>query len=232
MPRRLRNAIGGTVFHVLNRAVGRGTLFEDEADFLAMERVIERTHKRLPMRILSYCLMNNHWHMVVWPKHDGDLSEFMRLLTVTHTQRWHAHHHSSGTGPLYQGRFKSFPVQTDGHVLTVCRYVERNSVRANMVESAGEWLWSSPGKRRQGRIPGWLMPMDIWPVEVPSEWSRWVNRAESAAELEALRRSVKRGCPFGDDRWQERTARKLSLESTLRPRGRQRVYPIKDSRPL
>ena len=143
MPRRLRVATGGLVYHVLNRAVGRGLIFEDDADYEAMERVIERTTKLLPMRIISYCLMPNHWHMVLWPKEDGQLSQFMRLLTVTHTQRWHAHHHTAGTGPLYQGRFKSFPVQEDAHFLIVARYIERNALRANLVALAQEWRWSS-----------------------------------------------------------------------------------------
>jgi hypothetical protein len=89
------------------------------------------------MRLLAYCLMPNHFHLLVWPRADGDLSQFLRWLTVTHTQRWHAHHRTAGTGHLYQGRFKSFPVQSDEHFLTVCRYVERNALRANLVGRAG-----------------------------------------------------------------------------------------------
>ena len=232
MPRRIRVASGGTVYHVLNRAVGRGTIFEDEADYLAMERVIERTFALLPTRIICYCLMPNHWHLVLWPKEDGELSEFMRLMSVTHTQRWHAHHHTSGTGPLYEGRFKSFPIQRDEHLLTVCRYVERNALRANLVTSAERWAWGSLAKRLIQQPPEWLMPMNRWPVEAPADWKKWVNRAETAAELDAVRRSVKRGSPFGSEPWQKRTARILNLESTLRPRGRQRIYAIKDSRPL
>ena len=223
---------GGLAYHVLNRAVGRGRIFDDEADYLAMERVIERTHKQLPSRIISYCLMPNHWHLVLWPREDGELSEFMRLLTVTHTQRWHAHHHSAGTGPLYQGRFKSFPIQQDGHFLSVCRYVERNALRANLVKSARRWPWCSIAKRAGGNPPPWLLPVKQWPVEPPADWKAWVNRAQSAAELKALRQCVKRGRPYGDARWEERTAKRLGLESTRRPRGRQRIHPIKDSRPL
>ena len=139
--------MGGLAYHVLNRAVGRSQLFDDDADYLAMERVIEHTHKRLPIRIISYCLMSNHWHLVLWPIQDDELSEFMQLMTVTHTQRRHAHHHTAGTGPLYQGRFKSFPIQQDGHFLTVCRYVERNALRANLVKSARNWPWCSVAKR-------------------------------------------------------------------------------------
>lgn len=224
--------MGGFAYHVLNRAVGRGRLFDQPRDFAAMERVIARTHELLPIRILSYCLMSNHWHFVLWPKKDGELSEFMRLLTVTHTQRWHAHRHSAGTGPLYQGRFKSFPIQQDGHLLSVCRYVERNALRANLVRRAENWPWCSLSKRMGKDIPDWLLPSGEWPVEVPSNWVAYVNKLQQNAEVEALRVAVKRSRPFGDERWQERTARKLSLESTLHPRGRPKVRPIKDSRPL
>ena len=147
MPRRLRVATAGLAYHVLNRAVRRERLFDGDGDYAAMLRVIEQTHKRLPIRIVSFCLMPNHWHFVLWPQKDGDLSEFMRLLTVTHTQRWHAHHETAGTGPLYQGRFKSFPIQKDEHFLNVCRYVERNPVRANLVRVAQRWPWSSAAVR-------------------------------------------------------------------------------------
>src|SRR5438874_1276133 len=103
MPRRPRISTGGYAFHVLNRAVGRSTLFDKEADYLAFEKVLADVHRRLPTRLLGYCLMPNHWHLALWPEEDKELSEFLRLVTVTHTQRWHAHHHSAGTGPLYQG---------------------------------------------------------------------------------------------------------------------------------
>jgi REP-associated tyrosine transposase len=232
VPRRLRFSSGGVAYHVLNRAVGRAKLFHDEADYAAMERVIDRTFGLLPMRIISYCLMPTHWHMVLWPKEDGQLSEFLRLLTVTHTQRWHAHHHSAGTGPLYQGRFKSFPVEQDGHFLTVCRYVERNARRANLVKSARQWPWCGLAKRGSKSPPRWLLPLNRWPVDASADWPAWVNRPETAAETEAIRTCVKRGRPYGDDRWVQRTAEKLDLQSTLRPRGRQRIHPIKDSRPL
>ena len=97
---------GGLAYHVLNRGVARMQVFDDADDFAAFGRVLAEAAARVPtIRLLGYCLMPNHWHLVVWPKGDGQLSEFMRWLTVTHTQRWHAHHHSSGTGPVYQGRY-------------------------------------------------------------------------------------------------------------------------------
>jgi putative transposase len=117
MARRQRGADGGYVYHVLNRAVGRATLFDKPADYAAFEKVLRQAHERFGTRLLVYTLLPNHWHLVLWPEHHGELSTYAQWLTVTHVRRWHAHHHSAGTGPVYQGRFKSFPVQEDEHFL-------------------------------------------------------------------------------------------------------------------
>ncbi len=217
MPRRLRCNSGGYVYHALNRAVGRATLFHKDGDYAAFENALRQAKAWQPMRLLAYCLMPNHWHLVLWPAGDGDLSEFLRWLTVTHTQRYHAHYHTAGTGPVYQGRFKSFPVQEDDHLLTVSRYVERNALRASLVRRAENWRWSSLWQRVQGRAAGLL---DEGPVPRPGDWLGYVNGVETEAELEALRRSVVRGCPFGAPSWVERAAKCLGLEATLRPQGR------------
>ena len=147
MPRRPRVATGNYVYHVLNRAVGRNTIFESDEDYLAFLKVLQQARDQAECRLLSFCVMPNHWHLVVWPKGDNDLSEYMRWLTVTHTQRWHSFHGTSGTGPLYQGRFKSFPVQADDHFYDVCRYVERNALRASLVRKAENWRWGSLWQR-------------------------------------------------------------------------------------
>ena len=219
-------------FHVLNRAVGRGRLFRTDADYAAFERVLERVHARRPTRLLAYCLMPNHWHLVLWPRADGELSEFMRLLTVTHTQRWHAHHHTAGTGPLYQGRFKSFPIECDEHLVAVCRYVERNALRARLADAAEAWRWGSLWRRDAEPSTPWLTPWSECPVERPPRWTRYVNRPQSPAEEAAIAESIKRGRPYGPEPWRRAVAAELGIESSLRPRGRPRVRPIKDSRPL
>jgi putative transposase len=219
MPRRPRVATGGLVYHVLNRRVGRLPLFEKVGDYLAFEQILQEATAQRRLRLLAYCLMPNHWHLLLWPWADGELSEGMRWITVTHTQRWPAHHQTAGTGPLYQGRFKSFPVQTDEHFLTVARYVERNALRAMLVSRVEEWRWSSMWVRERGDATqgAWLSD---WPVARPRNWVTWVNEPETSVELEALRVSVNRGRPFGSEVWQVRTAKQLGLESTLRSRGR------------
>jgi REP-associated tyrosine transposase len=218
MARRTRCSDAGYVYHVLNRAVGRARLFDKPADYAGFEKVLQQAWERSGMRLLSYVVLPNHWHLVLWPRHDGELSTYAQWLTVTHVRRWHAHHHTGGTGPIYQGRFKSFPVQDDDHFYTVCRYVERNPLRANLVARAEEWRWSSLWHRVQATEVPWLT--GVGPLPWPGQWTRSVNRVETDGELAALRRAVNRGAPFGDDTWQVRTARALGLESALRPRGR------------
>jgi REP element-mobilizing transposase RayT len=128
MPRAARKAPGGQVYHVLNRAVGKMHLFGKDADFEAFQRVMIEAHQRQPIRILSYCVLSNHWHFAVWPDADGQMTAFFRWLAHTHAMRWRVAHRTVGYGHLYQGRFKSFPVQRDEHLLTVLRYIERNAV--------------------------------------------------------------------------------------------------------
>lgn len=219
MPRRPRLAAGGLAYHVLNRRVGRLPLFDTPADYTAFEKILAEDHANSRIRIAAYCLMPNHWHLLLWPRHDGELSEVLRWITVTHTQRWHVHHQTAGTGPVYQGRFRSFPVQTDEHFLTVARYVERNALRAKLARRAEDWKWSSLWRRDQGNstLTTWL---SAWPVERPRDWTTRVNRSESLSDLESVRLSVQRGRPFGEEGWVRRMARRFGMESTLRPRGR------------
>jgi putative transposase len=189
MARRMRCSDGGYVYHVLNRAVGRATLFDKAADYAAFEKVLRQAWERSAMRLLAYVILPNHWHLVLWPRHDGELSIYAQWLTVTHVRRWHAHHHTGGTGPVYQGRFKSFPIQADDHFYTVCRYVERNALRAHLVTRAENWRWSSLWHRCHATQVPWLSD---WPLAVPERWAQYVNKVETESELVALRQSVLR----------------------------------------
>lgn len=148
------------------------------------------------------------------------------MMTVTHTQRWHAHRHSAGTEPVYQGRFKSFPIQSNEHVLTVLRYVEGNALRAGLVAQAEDWRWGSlwrwVNRVRAAGGASDLPALGEWPMDRPRRWRRLVNEALPDAPLDAVRHSVRRGSPFGGETWVDRTARRLGLESSLRAIGRPR----------
>jgi putative transposase len=221
MPRHPRVAPGGLVYHVLNRAVGKIHLFRNDRDFDAFLRVMIEAQKRFPIRLLAWCILSNHWHFVPYPRKDGELSEFFRWLTHTHVMRWRVAHRTVGYGPLYQGRFKSFPVQTDESLLTVCRYVERNALSAGLVRRAEDWRYGSLWARLHGgeELRSLLSP---WPVERPDDWVQTVNRPMSAREIERIKTSIVRNRPFGSEAWITKTAQRLDLKHTLGNEGRPR----------
>ena len=311
MPRPMREESGGLYCHVLNRGNGRAEVFHDEADYAGFVALLGLALGRIPMRIAAACLMPNHFHLVVRPWGDGELSRWMQWLMTSHVRRYHRRYGTSGH--VWQGRYKSFMaqrrrpsvaeraagvVETADPLWTVVRYVERNPLRGGLVERAEDWPWSSlywwvktgPGSAAQrrclapfspgdqttekptpaemrpvpaaaemrpvpaaaemGPVPaaaemgtgtsaprfalraaqdGSLRSQSPFPLELdrPADWVEIVNRAQTDEELAALRRYLSRGRPFGTDAWVRRIAKKLGLESTLRPRGRPRKHTKK-----
>jgi putative transposase len=214
MPRTARAAAGGVVYHVINRGNCRMPIFSKRGDFEAFVKLLRQGCDRVPgMRVLAYCLMNNHWHLVLWPSADGELSKFLAWISTTHVRRWRQHRKTVGEGHLYQGRFKSFPIQRDGHLLRVLRYVEANPVRAGIVKHARDWAFGSLAERLCDHAVAWLCP---WPVDCPSDWEAEVDHPQDETTLAALRTSVTRGRPFGSPRWVARTVKSLGLQHTVR----------------
>ena len=220
MARQPRSAIDGGVYHVLNRGNCRMDIFTKPGDFQSFLKLLEEGRRRLDMRILGYCLMDNHWHMVLWPRRGADLSRFIGWVSTTHVRRWREHRGTAGEGHLYQGRFKSFLVQDDHHFLTVMRYVEANPLRAGMVRRAEDWPWSSLGGAAGSDQT--KVRLCNWPVDRPASWNERVNQPLDAATVGRLHASIARSRPFGDDRWTARVARRYGLESTLRDPWRPR----------
>jgi putative transposase len=215
MPRTARAAVGGYCYHALNRGNRRAEVFRSDDDYHAFVRLLRQASSRVPMRLLGYCLMPNHFHLVLWPAGDDDLSAWMGWLLTTHVRRYQKHYQS--TGHVWQGRFKAFPIEEDQHLLTVLRYVERNPLRANLVAQAEDWPWSS---LRWWVSPPFLPFVECGPVPRGPDWVGHVNAPQTEAELARLRESVRRERPFGDEAWTRQTAAALGLESSLRPRGR------------
>lgn len=220
MPRTARASAADICYHVLNRGNGRQRVFHRDEDYGAFLDLLAAACARRPLRVLGLCLMPNHFHLLLWPHADGDLSRWMQWLLTAHVRRYHGQRGTSGH--VWQGRFKAFPIEQDEHFLTVLRYVERNPRRAGMVRRAEDWPWSSLALRT--RRSGLLVPL---PVDLPRNWTLRVNRPETDAELAAVRHSVVRGAPFGSPAWSLRTAVALGLESALHPRGRPRKEPEK-----
>jgi len=227
MPRRPQTSTGGIVFHVLNRGVRRMQLFDDSEDYCRFLQITGEAQKRTPVRCLSYCLMPNHFHMVLWPVEDGDLSKFMFWLLTTHSKHWHFRRGTAGTGHVYQDRFKSFPVFADGHFLRLCRYVERNALRGRLVHRAEDWPWSSLHQRLGHPRP---VHLSNWPVERPPNWFTLVNE-DASSETAEVRESIRRGTPMGPPAWRDSTVALLGLEKTAKPRGRPRKKSTKKATP-
>lgn len=219
VPRIERVDVGGYVYHVLNRANARVRIFDSPKDYQQFEEIMEEAVERFTMRLLAYCIMPNHWHFVLYPAHDGDMSQFMGWLTNTHTRRWHTTKRTIGQGHLYQGRYKSFLIQEDNHFLTVVRYVERNAKRANLVGRAEEWKWSSVFRRENGSDDKKKM-LSPWPVPTPKNYLEWLNKPQIEEEEKAIRRCIVKNMPFGDVDWLQNTVQRFGLGQTLRGVGR------------
>lgn len=218
MARQPRIDLGGYPYHVLNRANARLPIFFKEDDFEMFESILEDAYAEYDMRMLAYCLMPNHFHLVLYPQKDGELQKFMQWLTLTHTQRWHTKNNTTGTGHLYQGRYKSVLVQDDKHLLGLIRYVERNPLRANLVKNLSNWRFSSYWRRNHGS-EDYKKSLSEWPITMPSDYNSFVHELVTIEELSNIRRSVQGGQLYGSEEWTDSMKRKFSIEDP-KPRGR------------
>lgn len=216
MPRIARGLVGGMFYHVLNRGNGKQTVFHKDQDYQVFLELMGAAREKYPgVRLVAYCLMPNHFHFILWPEQGEDLSRWMQVLMTAHVRRYHQHYGTAGH--VWQGRYKSFVIQDDDHLLTVMRYVEGNPVRSGLVFSAVDWPWSS---HRERTVGGGFLPPDSPPLKLPDNWTEFVDHRLTAGELDRIRTSVVRQAPFGTPDWQAKTARELGIESTLRMRGR------------
>lgn len=219
MPRVARTDIGGYVYHVINRSNARVQIFDNDKDYKQFENILEEAVEKYNMRLLSYCIMPNHWHLVLHPKNDGDMGLFMGWLTNTHTRRWHTEKNTVGQGHLYQGRYKSFICQNDGHFITLVRYVERNAKKAKLVKNAENWRWSSVWRREKGTLKQKRL-LSTWVVAEPKNYIELLNKPISQKEEDALEKSTTKDVPYGNDTWVKKIVKKFGLEQTLRGVGR------------
>ena len=219
MGRVRRVDVGGMIYHVLNRANFRSRLFKQPAHYQDFLEIVEESLNFVPMRILAYCLMPNHWHMVLQPQADGDLAKFLQRITLTHTQRFHSKTRTVGCGHVYQGRYKSLLVESNRHFLTLVRYVERNAKRAALVKKAEDWPWSSAYARQYGNEKQKKM-LSPWPMAEPHPYLEWLNQSPGKEEIENIRYAIQKSRPYGSEKWVSRAVAKFGLETTLRDRGR------------
>ncbi|TWU07586.1 transposase [Stieleria varia] len=221
MPRQKRADEAGVIYHAINRGNARQKIFLKQDDYDAFIRVLAEGLEKYPVELFSFALMPNHWHLVLRPQQNGQMGRLLRWVTATHSLRYHGHYRTRGEGHLYQSRFKSFPVQDDTHFYVLCRYVERNPLRANLVKHAEDWQYGSLFRWNQSAEP---LPkiLSRWPIPRLPNWVQRVNEPLGKKELDAIRTCVNRGRPFGDEQWTDEVAEKHGLWFTMRPVGRPR----------
>ena len=226
MGRPLRPTEDDLVYHAINRGNNREVVFADDEDFLAFLQSLARTQLRYPFRLYGYCLMSNHFHLLLRPDPGTTISRVLQSLTVAHTWRHHRRHRT--VGHVWQGRFKSPVIQAEGHLWTVLRYIEANPLRAGLVADPASYRWSSYPAHGEGRADPLLEPLPEWSDLGPDEparrvvWRRKVMDGQPVHEVESIRRSLRGGTPLGDPAWVEAMSGKRGLQTERRPRGRPR----------
>ncbi len=216
MPRGNRDIHENLIYHVLNRGNGKQKIFHKRYDYDVFIELMRQAKEEYPVKIYAYCLMPNHFHIVIMPLKAKALSNFMQWLMTTHVRRHHKRYDSSGH--IWQGRFKSFIVSDDEYLLTLLRYVETNPVRAKLVKLIEDWNWSSYRERKMGNNSKNLI--DQIPIELPKDWDNFIAEPIEDKDYLDIKRSIVRGSPFGPQEWRAQICKKLGLEHTLRARGR------------
>ncbi len=219
MGRPPRNSQGGTIYHVIGQGLKPKPVFRSTEDYREFDVTLAQAVDRFDARLLAYCVLPKHWHLVLIPRKDGDLSKLMAWLTTTHSARWHTKPRRAGTGGLYERRFRSFPVQDTTKLHDIIQFVESHPLRSGIVEEPNDWPWSSVSRRGNESATSGPM-LSIPPVPLPLDWTEQLSLEMSTATLDQIKHCILRSCPYGDAGWVQKTAAKLSLESTLRPRGR------------
>ncbi len=226
MPRLPRPVADGLLYHALNRGNNRGAVFDTAEDYKTFLHALGQTQRRYPFRLHGYCLMTNHFHLLIAPEPGVSISRILQSLTVAHT--WHYHKGQGTSGRVWQGRFKSPVIQDDDHALVVLRYIEANPLRAGMVSDLAAYPWSSYGAHGLGRNDPLLSPLPVWQTlrrgdaERQAWWRRWAHTPLTEKELSAVRRSVVSGRPYGGEAWVKATAAAIGFRLEQRPRGRPR----------
>jgi REP-associated tyrosine transposase len=193
MPRPPRTCPDGVPQHIVNRGNLRATIFRKPEDYFGFLAGLADAVDRTTVRLLAFCVMPNHWHLVLWPVHGCEVSAYMQILMNAHIRDLQRRHGTAGTGHIYQGRYKNSAILSDRHFINVCRYVEANPMCAGLVPRAEEWQWSS--LVRSGPAEG-IDILSSWPVRRPGAWLEHVNRPQGSRairEIEAQMKSQEQG---------------------------------------
>jgi putative transposase len=191
MPHRPRIVSPGDIIHIVNRGNDKKIIFPEPLDYAAFLVLLREARERYGVQLYAFCLMPNHFHLVVRVDSLDEISAYMHWVQRQHACDLRFLNRTRGHGHIFQRRYWSKNVEGDGHLMNVVRYVEANPVRANMVDAAEQWEWSSLWDRVSGERD-LLHPLPIW---LPDDWVTIVNVPQQRIDLETIRRPSRRGRP-------------------------------------
>ncbi|HEV2331620.1 MAG TPA: transposase [Gammaproteobacteria bacterium] len=208
MARPLRIEFEGAWYHVMNRGAGRRAIFKTDADRRYFLKLLEAVSERFNVEIHAYCLMGNHYHLMLRTP-EGNLGRLMRHLNGLYTQ-WH-NRLGGQDGPLFRGRYKAVLVEAEVYWTHLSRYIHRNPLEAGMVRKLAAYPWSSyPAYIGESSAPGWLHTRYLLgALGGKSAYRRFVEGKGSTSELEAFYGKARHSPILGTERYQERIAKGL-----------------------
>jgi len=218
MPRIARMVIPGLPYHITQRGNRGEAVFFSDNDRRRYLSWLRDYSERYGLDVMGYCLMTNHVHLVGEPQSPDSLALTLRSLNMRHSQAINTER--GWSGHLWQGRFFSTALD-DPHLWAAVRYVERNPVRAGMVDRAEEHPWSSAAFHLGLRADRIIRTDTQWGAEI-DEWSAFLGESEDAEVIRTLRDRTRLGFPCGDEDFVERVSKMLGRTLVLRGRGRPR----------
>lgn len=214
MPRIPRGDAAEGIYHIINRGNMRMQIFDDQDDYEYFLELLKKGAEKERISVHAYCLLPNHFHLLLSPMHEGSLSRMMQWVMTSHVRYYHRKNKTSGH--VWQGRYKSFIIEKESYYISVMRYIEANALRAGLVTKGEEWIYGSLHERVSTEKILLSEPL----IEIGDDWVSYVNEPMKIYELEKIRNSVNRQAPLGEEGWQIEVASQYGLLSTLGNRGR------------
>lgn len=216
MPRIARVSAPGIAHHITQRGNNRETIFLDEEERHQYLGLLKKYSDRHGMKVLAYCLMSNHVHILGIPEKADSLGNTLRDTHMRYSQ--YVNRKYKRSGHLWQGRFFSCPLD-NVHILAAARYIERNPVRAELVRRAEEWKWSS-ARAHISDVTDELLSEDTMFLGLVNDWREFINEPDDMEVVEILRKSTRTGRPLGNKGFVTQIENFLSRVLRLKKAGR------------
>lgn len=233
MPRKGRILLENTPHHIVQRGHNRQAVFIEDADYHYYLNTLREWKDELAIKIYGYCLMTNHVHLIVDPGNDiNSMSQLMKRLAGRQTR--YVNRLEARSGSLWEGRYKSSPIETERYLLACCRYVDLNPVRAGMVRQPGDYLWSSYRQKAGLEEAGWLDEDPAYQGLSSHSgtrrrlYSEYVAGDVPSGEENFIRETLNRGQLTGGSRFIEEVEQRLGLRVEHRGQGRPRKVEESD----